>query len=51
MGYGSVMRLLHIGVKGRVIAIDKARGDRVWETRLKGAQFTNLYQEGNRDAG
>lgn len=36
------MEMLIIGMKGRVLGIDKRSGQQVWETRLKGAGFVNL---------
>lgn len=42
------MSLLVVGVKGRVVGIDRTSGDRMWETPLKGAGFVNVYAEPDR---
>ena len=42
------MEIVHIGIKGRVVALDAATGEQLWETPLKGSSFTNLVLEGNR---
>jgi glucose dehydrogenase len=39
--------LLLSGIKGHVIALDKATGSERWRTRLKGAQFVHLVTDGN----
>lgn len=39
------MKLLIIGMKGRVLGINRKSGSRVWETHLKGAGFVNVYIE------
>ena len=39
--------LLHIGIKGRVLAFDRRTGEQRWETPLKGAGFVNVSLEGN----
>ncbi len=40
------MKLMHIGIKGRVIGINRSSGRIQWETRLKGSGFTNVSLEG-----
>jgi len=42
------MSLLVIGMKGRVLGLNRTNGDRMWETRLKGAGFVNVYVERDR---
>ncbi len=42
------MNLLIIGMKGCVLGIDKATGERVWETHLKSSAFVNVYVEPDR---
>ena len=37
---------LFIGIKGTVLAIDRATGARVWETPLKGGDFVNVVLDG-----
>jgi outer membrane protein assembly factor BamB len=39
--------LVFIGVKGTVLALDRATGQEVWRQKLKGYNFTNLVREGN----
>jgi outer membrane protein assembly factor BamB len=38
--------LLFIGVKGTVLALDRATGKNVWESRLRGSDFVNIVLEG-----
>ena len=42
------MSLLVVGVKGRVLGINRANGDRMWETQLKGYGIVNVYVEPDR---
>ena len=42
------MQILIVGMKGRVLGIDKVTGDRVWETHLKSSGFVNMYIESDR---
>jgi outer membrane protein assembly factor BamB len=35
-------RMLFIGVNGTVLAIDRATGQEVWRTKLKGGDFVNV---------
>ncbi len=37
--------LLFIGIKGSVIALSRATGEKVWATRLKGSDFVNVLVE------
>ena len=37
--------LVFIGIKGSVIALDRATGQQVWATHLKGLQFVNVLLE------
>ena len=39
--------IIHIGIKGTVLALDRASGAIVWESRLKGGDFVNLVLDGN----
>jgi outer membrane protein assembly factor BamB len=34
--------LLYIGIKGSVLALDRATGEQVWNTPLKGSEFVNV---------
>lgn len=38
--------LVFIGIKGSVIALNRATGEQVWATRLKGANFVNIVLDG-----
>ena len=40
--------LVHVGIRGSVVALDRRTGIIVWATRLKGADFVNLLVEGDR---
>jgi outer membrane protein assembly factor BamB len=35
-----------IGINGTVLAIDRATGAKVWESRLKGCDFVNVVLDG-----
>jgi outer membrane protein assembly factor BamB len=35
-------QLVFIGIKGSVLALNRATGDQVWATRLKGSDFVNV---------
>jgi outer membrane protein assembly factor BamB len=38
---------IFIGIKGSVVALDRATGERLWATHLKGSDFVNVVvQEG-----
>jgi outer membrane protein assembly factor BamB len=37
--------LIFIGIKGSVIALDRATGQKVWATHLKGSDFVNVVLE------
>jgi outer membrane protein assembly factor BamB len=37
---------LFIGIKGAVLAIDRATGETVWESPLKGGDFVNVVLDG-----
>lgn len=39
-------RTVFIGIKGTVLALDRATGEEVWRTPLKGSSFVNLALEG-----
>jgi outer membrane protein assembly factor BamB len=38
--------LLFIGIRGSVLALDRATGQTVWATKLKGGDFVNLVLDG-----
>jgi outer membrane protein assembly factor BamB len=35
-------KFVYIGIRGSVVALDRASGQQVWATRLKGYDFVNL---------
>jgi len=37
--------LVFVGIKGSVVALNRATGEKVWETRLIGADFVNVVVE------
>jgi outer membrane protein assembly factor BamB len=37
---------LYIGIKGTVLAIDRATGQEIWRTKLNGWEFVNVVLEG-----
>jgi outer membrane protein assembly factor BamB len=42
------MKLIYVGIKGAVLALEKASGSRVWETKLKGDSYTTVLVDGGR---
>ncbi len=40
-------KIIYLGVKGSVVAIDSATGQSIWSTALKGAEFVNVVLDGN----
>ncbi len=38
--------LVYIGIKGSVVALNRATGEQVWATRLKGSEFVNVVLDG-----
>ena len=40
-------KIIYLGVKGSVVAIDSATGQSIWSTSLKGAEFVNVVLDGN----
>ena len=39
-------KLIYLGIKGKVVALDKSNGERVWLTPLKSGDFVNLFYDG-----
>ena len=39
--------IIHVGIKGTVIALDRATGAIVWQTPLKGGDFVNVVLDGD----
>ena len=37
-----IAQLIFIGIKGSVVALNRATGQQVWATRLKGSYFVNV---------
>jgi outer membrane protein assembly factor BamB len=40
--------LIYFGIKGSVIALNRATGEQVWATHLKGFDFVNVLLEGGK---
>jgi len=40
-------KIIYLGVKGSVVAIDSSTGQTIWSTSLKGAEFVNVVLDGN----
>ena len=38
--------LIHVGIKGTVVGLNRATGAVVWQTPLKGSDFVNLVLDG-----
>ena len=38
--------VIFIGVKGTVLAVDRATGQEIWRTELKGGDFVNVVLDG-----
>jgi len=38
-------QLLYVGIKGSVVALNRANGEQVWATHLKGSEFVNVLVE------
>ena len=41
------MKPICVGIKGRVLALNRRSGETLWETKLVGNQFVNVHWEGN----
>jgi outer membrane protein assembly factor BamB len=39
-------KLVYIGIKGAVLALDRVSGEEVWHTPLKGSDFVNVILDG-----
>ena len=37
--------LVYLGIKGRVVALQKESGTKVWETPLKSSSFVNVFYD------
>ena len=45
---GLVRDFLFVGIKGHVMALDRATGTERWKTKLKGGDFVHLVTDGQR---
>jgi outer membrane protein assembly factor BamB len=43
----SQSHIVFAGIKGTVVALDRATGSELWRCRLKGSDFVNLVLDGN----
>lgn len=39
--------VIYLGIKGTVIALNRATGEELWQTKLKGSDFVNVILDGN----
>jgi len=40
--------LMYVGIKGSVVALNRATGEQVWATHLRGGDFVNVVLEGGK---
>ena len=40
-------KIIYLGVKGSVMALDSTTGQQVWLTQLKGTEFVNVVLDGD----
>ena len=45
---GLVRDMMFVGIKGHVLALDRATGTERWRTKLKGGDFVTLITDGQR---
>lgn len=41
------MERLYIGIKGHVVCLDKSTGGKLWDTKLKSTDLTNVHHDGD----
>ncbi len=41
-------KLIYLGIKGSVLALNPANGNPVWQQKLKGSDFVNIALDGDR---
>lgn len=41
------LNAIYLGIKGAVVAINRASGEEIWRTALKGGDFVNVVLDGN----
>ncbi|HMY75908.1 MAG TPA: PQQ-binding-like beta-propeller repeat protein, partial [Blastocatellia bacterium] len=41
------MNIIYLGIKGTVVALNRATGEELWRTTLKGSDFVNVVLDGN----
>ncbi len=41
------LNVIYLGIKGAVIALNRANGQEIWRTTLKGGDFVNVVLDGN----
>ncbi|MDX2039990.1 MAG: PQQ-binding-like beta-propeller repeat protein [Acidobacteriota bacterium] len=41
------LNVIYLGIKGAVIALNRANGQEIWRTTLKGGDFVNIVLDGN----
>ncbi len=41
------LNIIYLGIKGNVVALNRATGEELWRTTLKGSDFVNVVLDGN----
>lgn len=41
------LNAIYLGIKGAVVALNRATGEEIWRTTLKGSDFVNVVLDGN----
>lgn len=41
------LNVIYLGIKGTVVALNRATGEEIWRTELKGGDFVNVVLDGN----
>lgn len=41
------LNAIYLGISGTVVALDRATGEELWRTELKGSDFVNVVLDGN----
>ena len=45
--FKSSQSIMHIGIKGTVLALNRLTGEEIWRQKLKGGDFVHLVQDGD----
>lgn len=44
-------QLLYVGIKGRILALNRTSGEEVWQGRMKGSQMVSVLVDGDQVFG